>query len=234
MARYLLFLDTETTGMPTRWDQPYEDERAWPSVAQLAWAVHTTEGTVVKTDQAYLQIPAGRMPASAVAIHGLTPEFLQAHGQQPASVLRRLLADLATYQPRVVGHFLRFDFHVLGAAFQRAGLPNPLPGLPQFCTMAPAWPPLAATAPRRLRLHELHEMLVREPLPRLHDAVVDAAATARCYFELQRRGLLSDALLAAHTPLTAMPARAARGKWLLPLLVIGILACYVLYRLVYA
>ena len=70
------------------------------------------------------------MPAAAVAVHGLTPEFLQAHGQEPAAVLRRLLQDLATYRPCVVGHFLPLDFHVLGAAFARAGLANALPSLP--------------------------------------------------------------------------------------------------------
>ncbi|GAB2787217.1 DNA polymerase-3 subunit epsilon [Hymenobacter luteus] len=213
---YLLFLDTETTGLPRRWDRPYAEEKEWPCIAQLAWVVYTTAGEWVKSDQDYLQIPAGRMPAAAIAIHGLTPEFLREHGQEPAAVLRRLLQDLETYHPRVVGHFLRFDFHVLGAAFSRAGLPNPLPGLPQFCTMKATWPPLSgAPHHRHLRLHELHELLFGRPMDRLHDAYLDAAATARCFFELQRRGLLPPAKLAGQLPLSVpgAPASLAALRW---------------------
>lgn len=200
---YYLFVDTETTGLPRRWSRPYAEEKEWPCVAQLGWVVYTAAGQLVRSDQDYLQIPAGRMPAAAVAIHGLTPEFLRAQGQPPEPVLRRLLHDLETYRPRIIGHFLQLDFHVLGAAFGRVGLPNPLPALPQFCTMTATYPPLpGAPHGRHLRLHELHELLFREPMPRLHDAYLDAAATARCFFELRRRGLLPDELLTGQTPLT--------------------------------
>ncbi|GGG49200.1 3'-5' exonuclease [Hymenobacter glacieicola] len=227
MTDYLLFLDTETTGLPTRWDRPHTQENAWPSVAQVGWVVYTAQGEFVKADQAYLQIPAGSMPAAAIAIHGLTPEFLQAQGQPPEPVLRRLLQDLTTYQPRVVGHFLQLDFHVLGAAFARVGLPNPLPSLPQFCTMAATWPPLPGGPARRLRLPELHELLFAEPLLHHHDAYVDAEATARCFFELRRRGLLPEETLTGQQPLTVPEGRAP--GWLGPvgwrwgLLVAGLL-----------
>lgn len=212
MPEYFLFLDTETTGLPRRWDRPYSEEQQWPCIAQLGWAVYTTEGELVKTDQAYLRIPAQRMSAAAVAIHGLTPEFLQAQGQAPEAVLGRLLQDLESYRPRVIGHFLRLDFHVLGAAFNRAGLANPLPELPQFCTMAATWPPLPGSHHRRhLRLNELHELLFGEPMVRLHDAYIDALATARCFFELRRRGLVSAEKLTGQTPLV-VPGGSSGGR----------------------
>ena len=211
MPEYLLFVDTETTGLPARWNRPYAEEREWPCVAQLAWVVHTAAGELVKADQAYLQIPAGRMPAAAIAIHGLTPEFLHAHGQEPVAVLRRLVQDLAAYQPRVVGHFLPLDFHVLGAAFARAGLANPLPALPQFCTMQLTRRLPEVAAP--LRLHQLHERLFGQSLERLHDAHTDAAATARCFFELQRRGHITDSILAGQARLAPPVARHRLLPW---------------------
>ena len=237
MLEYLLFVDTETTGLPARWDRPYAEEWEWPCIAQLAWVIHTATGKLVKTDQDYLQIPAGRMPATAVAIHGLTPEFLQAQGQEPAAVLRRLLQDLTTYQPRVVGHFLQLDFHVLGAALARAGLANPLPKLPQFCTMRLSPPPLPGGAPlpnRPLRLHQLHEWLFGQPLERLHDAHIDAVATARCFFELQRRGLITDSTLAGQARLALPVARNRLLPWRRAVLLAAATAllCYLLHWLI--
>lgn len=199
---YLLFLDTETTGLPARWDRPYSEPQHWPRVAQLAWLVYDTTGKLIKTDRDYLQISPDTMPASAVAIHGLTPEFLRAKGRPPVVVLRRLLRDLKTYRPRIVGHFLRLDFHVLGAALAQAGLPNPLPALPQFCTMQLRLALPGATPHRYLRLPELHAALFGEAPALAHDAYADAAATARCFFELQQRGLLPVEVLNGQRPLT--------------------------------
>ncbi|OON70299.1 3'-5' exonuclease [Hymenobacter sp. CRA2] len=226
---YLLFVDTETTGLPARWQRPYREEWEWPSIAQLAWQVYTPEGQLVKAEQAYLQIPAGRMPAEAIAIHGLTPEFLAAHGQLPAPVLQQLLDDLQTYRPRVVGHFLPLDFHVLGAALLRAELPNPLPDLPQFCTMQLTAGLGLNPKPRQLLLHELYELLFGESMICLHDAQIDAAATARCYFELRRRGLIPDNVLNGQPRLGPPELPAPRpwswGAWL-ALAVAGLLLCY--------
>ncbi|WP_162303687.1 3'-5' exonuclease [Hymenobacter sediminis] len=234
MPEYFLFLDTETTGLPRRWDRPYSEEQQWPCIAQLGWAVYTAEGELVKTDQAYLQVPAQRMSATAVAIHGLTPAFLQEQGQAPETVLGRLLQDLESYQPRVIGHFLRLDFHVLGAAFSRAGLANPLPALPQFCTMAATWPPLPGSHHRRhLRLNELHELLFGEPMVRLHDAYIDALATARCFFELRRRGLISSEKLVGQPPLVVPEAGHFPKVWPWVALVVAGLLLYLLFWLVY-
>ncbi|SNR86275.1 MULTISPECIES: 3'-5' exonuclease [Hymenobacter] len=231
---YLLFVDTETTGLPRGWDQPYTKEPNWPYIAQLGWAVYTVGGEQVKADQDYLLVPAGSMPASAIAIHGLTPAFLQEHGQPPHVVLQRLLSDLETYQPRVIGHFLQLDFHVLGAAFERAGLPNPLLALPQFCTMTATKPSLPnAPHERHLRLHELHELLFDEALERPHDAYVDALATARCFFELQRRGWLTDDILLGQLPLTAPVAPVRKLGWLWVLGVVGAGLLCILYWILY-
>ncbi|RSK50311.1 3'-5' exonuclease [Hymenobacter rigui] len=218
--QYLLFIDTETTGLPARWHRPYAEEWEWPHIAQLAWEIYTPEGELLKAEQAYLPVPAGRMTAQSVAIHGLTPEFLAEQGQEPEAVLRRLLADLAEYTPRVIGHFLQLDFHVAGAALWRAQLPNPLPALPQFCTMQVSRAVRPEGPGRALRLHELHERLFGEPMPRLHDAVTDVAATARCFFELRRQGIISDAVLNGQAPLLLPGGRTTRRfpwPWLLTL-----------------
>lgn len=188
-VEFYLFVDTETTGLPAHWDRPYADDAAWPHIAQLAWEVYTAAGERVRADAGYLRVPAGSMPAAAIAVHGLTEDFLHAHGTVPLPLLRRLHHDLLQYRPQVIGHFLQLDFHVLGAAFHRVGLSNPLPALPQRCTMFSSRP--LSLSGHYLKLGHLYEQLFAEPMPRQHDAVSDAAATARCFFEMRRRGLLA-------------------------------------------
>ncbi|MGI4886242.1 MAG: 3'-5' exonuclease [Janthinobacterium lividum] len=219
MQDYLLFVDTETTGLPAGWRRPYADDAAWPHLAQLAWVVYTRAGALVKTENHYLRVPAGTMQPTAQAIHGLSAEFLAAEGKALAPVLGALAADLARYRPLVVGHFVQLDFHMLGVGFHRAGLPNPLPGLPTFCTMLPTGPLARALGapPGRalLRLNELYEHLFHEHLDRHHDAQTDAEATAECFFELWRTGYLTEASLGQQAPLT-VPVAAGPFDWLGP------------------
>ncbi|KAA9339474.1 3'-5' exonuclease [Hymenobacter busanensis] len=208
---YLLFIDTETTGLPSRWDLPYASDAAqWPYVAQVAWQVYSPEGTLIKQENHYLHVPDGAMRPAALAVHGLTPDFLRQFGQEPSIVLRQLHQDLLTYRPRVVGYFLQLDFHVLGAGFHRAGLPNLLPELPQFCVMRVTERPVDGSHRRFRRLAELYEQLFELAMPQLHDACEDAAATARCFFELQRRGKITHSVLTGQPPLQ-LPGLAGGG-----------------------
>lgn len=216
---YLLFVDTETTGLPAGWRRPYADDAAWPHLAQLAWVVYTRAGALVKAENHYLRVPAGTMQPTAQAIHGLSTEFLAAEGRELSPVLGALAADLERYRPLVVGHFVQLDFHMLGVGFHRAGLPNPLPGLPTFCTMLPTGPLARVLGPplgrELLRLNELYEHLFHKPLDCHHDAQTDAEATAKCFFELWRTGYLIEASLAQQVP-PVVPVAVGPFDWLGP------------------
>jgi DNA polymerase-3 subunit epsilon len=45
-------------------------------------------------------------------------------------------------------------------------------------------------APKKPKLEELYEILFLEPMPNAHNAMADAAATRRCFYELQSRGII--------------------------------------------
>jgi len=205
----LLFVDTETTGLPSNWDKPYAAERNWPYVAQLAWLVYTQEGELVKSENHYLRIPAGSMKPRALAIHGLTPAFLEEQGEDRAAIMQRFYQDLLTYHPLVVGHYMRLDFHMIGVELHRAGLPNALAELPTACTMKTSQRQAQVVQRNFLRLGELHEQLFQEPMPRQHNAQTDAEATARCFFELRRLGDLNDDVILNHPQLTVPTGEAA-------------------------
>lgn len=200
MSEYLLFVDTETSGIPRDWSQPYSARNNWPHIAQLAWVVCTAAGREVKTENHYIQPSDYDMDPVSRTIHGLTLDFLRAHGKPRHAVMQRLHRDLLQYRPLVVAHFMRLDFHMVGVGFHRAGLPNLLLELPTFCTMRATGQLVRHSTQRFLRLGELYERLFGERMTGEHNALADARATARCFFELRRQGTITDKMVAQQGP----------------------------------
>lgn len=205
MRDYLLFIDTETSGLPANWHQPYANGEAWPHILQVAWVIHEPNGKPVKSECFYIKPTDYDISPASGEIHGLTLQFLEQQGHGRHAVMQKLLEDLRQYQPLVVGHFMELDFHMLGVTFQRTGLPNALLGLPTFCTMRLTDEFVRPAGRRFLRLPELYERLLGRPMLREHDALIDAQATAECFFELWRQGDITEEKLASQFPL-APPA----------------------------
>jgi DNA polymerase-3 subunit epsilon len=192
---YLLFIDTETTGIPKNWSAPYTDNENWPCSVQVAWAIYTKEGQKVKAENFYVRDDAFEISPASIKIHGITHDFLKKHGVKREEVLTQLDADLKQYQPLVIAHYMQLDYHMIGVGYHRAGMHNPLPGLPLFCTMR-----VTADLPlhqhqRFLRLGELYERLFGASLEHQHNALVDATATAKCFFEMVKRGDINDGVI---------------------------------------
>ena len=200
MKDYLLFIDTETSGIPRDWNKPYSSRRNWPHIAQLAWVVYTREGREVKAENHYIQPNDYDMDPVAGSVHGLTQAFLRQHGASRYAVMQGLHRDLLHYQPLVVAHFMQLDFHMVGVSFHRAGLTNPLLGLPTFCTMRATGPLLRHSTQGFLRLGELYQRLFQEAQPGEHDALADAHAAARCFFEMRQQGLITEETMRQQGP----------------------------------
>ncbi|WP_158824880.1 3'-5' exonuclease [Mucilaginibacter lacusdianchii] len=187
MNDYLLFVDTETSGLPVNWTLPYSAEGNWPSAVQVSWIIYTKEGTEVKREDHYIRNDDFFITPKAMEIHGINPGFLAIKGEQRQKIMTLLAADLNQYKPLVVGHFVQLDYHVLNADFYRAGIQSPLPGLPLFCTMTATtrlvWNPM----PKSMLLGDLYNYLFYKPLQNQHNAAADAQATAECFFELLKR-----------------------------------------------
>lgn len=212
MREYLLFVDTETSGIPHDWSQPYSALGSWPHIAQLAWVVYSRDGHEIKAENHYILPSDYDVSPASVRVHGLTHAFLRQHGQPRHAVMQRLFDDLRRYQPLVVAHFMKLDFHMLGVGFHRAGLDNPLETLPTFCTMLTTSRFVRAGRQGYLRLGELYERLFQAPLERQHDALVDAYATAHCFFELWRQGDITEKIIAAQPPLRRPVGRNAPNR----------------------
>jgi DNA polymerase-3 subunit epsilon len=192
VKEYLLFVDTETSGLPKDWSKPYSVRGNWPHVVQVAWVLYSRDGKKLKEENFYIRPSDYEVSPTSQRIHGLSEDFLRENGKDRNSVMQLLHADLIRYQPLVVGHFMQLDYHMLGLSFYRSGLENPLPKLPHFCTMRATAHFMRESSHRHLRLGELYMRLFQTPLQDEHNALSDASATAHCFFKLWKKGDIDE------------------------------------------
>ncbi|MHC2991349.1 hypothetical protein OB13_07040 [Pontibacter sp. HJ8] len=212
MKEYLLFVDTETSGLPKDWSKPYSTPGSWPHVVQVAWVLYTREGEKLKEENYYIRASDYEVSPASQHIHGLSDDFLRENGEDRNAVMQLLHADLIRYQPLVVGHFMQLDYHMLGLSFYRSGLDNPLTKLPNFCTMRATSHFIRESRHRNLRLGELYLRLFRTPLQNEHNALSDASATALCFFELWRKGDIDEKTV-RQLQVSAGEAATTKGNW---------------------
>ncbi len=188
---YLIF-DTETTGLPKRWDAPITDTDNWPRCIQIAWQLHDALGNLVE-HQDYLVQPDGfTIPFDAEQIHGISTELAQERGVPLSEVLEKF--NIAMSRTKfIVGQNVGFDLNIMGAEFHRLGVENKLQELPVLDTCTEHTAQLCQIPGGRggkfklPTLTELHEYLFGEPFGEAHNATADVEATTRCFLELVRR-----------------------------------------------
>ena len=187
-----LIFDTETTGLPKRWDAPISDLDNWPRCVQIAWQLHDQWGNCID-HQAYLIQPAGfNIPYDAEKIHGISTELAQEQGNPLIDVLAKF-NEVLNKTKFVVGQNIGFDLNIMGAEFIRADIANKLQELPVLDTCTEQTASLCELPGGRYgkfklpTLTELHEFLFNEPFVEAHNATADVEATTRCFFELIRR-----------------------------------------------
>ncbi len=187
---YLIF-DTETTGLPKRWDAPITDTDNWPRCIQIAWQLHDTMGNCIE-HQDYLVKPEGfNIPYDAEKIHGISTELAQEQGASLSEVLEKFNIALSKTK-FVVGQNVKFDLNIMGAEFVRGDVANQLQELPVLDTCTEHTASLCQLPGGRYgkfklpTLTELHQYLFNKPFGEAHNATADVEATTRCFFELIR------------------------------------------------
>lgn len=184
-----LFFDTETTGVPRNYKAPLTDFDNWPRLVQLAYQAYDDKGKLIADGDVIIKPEGWTIPAEASAIHGITQEQAEKEGLSLNSVLHDF-RDMIEGAKYLVAHNMGFDECIVGSEFLRAGMPNLIQEKNRLCTMLATvdfcalpgrygfkWP----------KLSELHRKLFNEDFSGAHNAAVDIEATAKCFFELQKR-----------------------------------------------
>lgn len=230
MNDYLLFIDTEASGLPKNWSLPYNAEGNWPHCVQISWVIFTRDERKIKEEDHYIKNNDFEIAESAIKIHGITSQYLQANGEDRKPVLQLLVSDLAHYKPLVVGHFIQFDIHILGADFHREKMEFPIKKEWCFCTMLGSTQLIKNPSIKFLRLEQLYSVLFNKPLKNLHNAVVDANATAQSFFEMCKLGQINEEIiLQQQSNILKKETVINRDGCLLPLLVILCMTILIFY-----
>ncbi|SMG17031.1 DNA polymerase III subunit alpha [Sphingobacterium psychroaquaticum] len=200
---YIIF-DTETTGLPKRWDAPITDTDNWPRCIQIAWQLHDEMGRLVE-HQDYLIKPDGfNIPYDSEKIHGISTELAEQDGVPLMDVLVKFNEALAKAK-FVVGQNLGFDINIMGCEFYRYGVDSKMASMPLLDTCTEVTADLLKLPGGRggrfklPNLTELHAYLFGVPFAEAHNATADVEATTRCFFELVRREVFTPEELQVDT-----------------------------------
>lgn len=200
---YIIF-DTETTGLPKRWDAPITDTDNWPRCIQIAWQLHDEQGKLIE-HQDYLIKPDGfNIPYDSEKIHGISTDLATEKGVPLQDVLLKFNEALGKAK-FVVGQNIGFDLIIMGSEFYRYGVDSPMGNMPILDTCTEVTAELLKLPGGRggkfklPTLTELHSYLFGVPFAEAHNATADVEATTRCFFELIRREVFTPAELQVDT-----------------------------------
>jgi DNA polymerase III epsilon subunit-like protein len=203
----LLFFDTETTGLPKSWEAKISEVDNWPRIVQLAYSLYKPDGTLVQEFNHIVKPDGFEIPEEATEVHGISTEQALEAGEPIADVIKKFI-EAYNVSGALVAHNMQYDYKVLGAEMIRA---NTYPtkrterGLLKFCTKdiatpvvkipGPVWAKKKGQPYKWPKLEELHRFLFKEDFEDAHNAQGDVRATARCFFELVRRGDIDLSIL---------------------------------------
>ena len=193
---YLIF-DTETTGLPKRWNAPLSDSDNWPRCVQIAWQLHDELGALIEHQDFLIQPEGFNIPFDAEKVHGISTELASQKGTPLKDMIEKFMETLEKSK-FIVGQNVDFDLNILGAELYRLGIENPLPAYPVLDTCTETTAQLCQIPGGRggkfklPTLTELHEFLFSEPFHEAHNATADVEATTRCFLELVRRELFTE------------------------------------------
>ena len=195
-----LIFDTETTGLPKKWNAPITDTDNWPRCVQIAWQLHNEYGELID-QQDYLIKPEGyNIPYDAEQIHGISTQLAEEKGEDLEKVLY-LFNEALSKCKFVVGQNVKFDLNIMGCEYFRKEVETPLNELPILDTCTEATATICQLPGGKYgkfklpTLTELHQHLFNTPFAEAHNATADVEATTRCFLELiKRRAYTKDEL----------------------------------------
>lgn len=192
-----LIFDTETTGLPKRYNARWDDLNNWPRLTQFAFLLMDHEGNELKQYSTLIKPDGWIIPKEQFFIdNNMSTERCEEHGEPIFDVLRKFQYCLKQTDFKVA-HNINFDNPIVGSEMIRNGITHQLfqykKGLctmqktTSFCNIpfpngrGTKWP----------KLEELHKILFEVGFDGAHDALEDVRATGRCLIECINRGIIT-------------------------------------------
>ena len=199
----LLLFDTETTGLPPKFESKVNERNVllWPYILQFSYVLFdTVTNAVIKKFDSIIKIPSNiTINQESVNIHKITREKSDLEGVSIVPVIAEFMNDLRD-SDLLIGHNIEFDLNMIYAAIMRnkEELGNFQPLLVNqktYCTMRETTQFCCLESPyygknynklKAPKLVELYEKLFNEtPELTLHNSLNDVLVTLRCYMKFK-------------------------------------------------
>jgi DNA polymerase-3 subunit epsilon len=188
----ILFFDTETTGLPKNWKAPVTDLNNWPRLVQIAFLLYNKNGNLVSNGDFIVKPDNFSIPYESSKIHKITHSKALNEGIELNKVLLEF-NEVLTKSDTIVAHNMSFDEKIIGAEYLRLGMPNLMQNKNKLCTMEKSTNYCAISGPygyKWPKLSELYIKLFKTGFEEAHNAAIDVKATAKCYWEMKKNGIL--------------------------------------------
>ena len=192
-----LIFDTETTGLPKRWNAPISDMDNWPRCVQLAWQLHDNKGDLISNHSYLIKAKGFDIPYEAEKIHGISTDLANEIGKNIDDVLELFINDYKT-AGFLVGHNLKFDINIIGAELYRKGYEIDISKKDVLDTCSELTAEVCKLPGGRggkfkyPTLLEIYSTLFKDKFMEAHNASADVEATSRVFFELVRKGVFDQ------------------------------------------
>ena len=173
-----LVLDTETTALIKNKLQPLDRQ---PRIIEFFALSLDSAGEELDTFS-YLFNPGIKIDEKITEITGIKQEMLD--DQKPFSSIAQHILEVIEVHDEIVAHNMSYDKAVIDFEMKRLGKKVRWPEL--ICTIEST----EYMKGHRMNLSSLHEFLFGEPFENAHRAENDVRATAKCFLELRKMGVV--------------------------------------------
>ena len=173
-----LVLDTETTALIKNKLQPLDRQ---PRIIEFFALSLDSAGDELDTFS-YLFNPGIKIEDKITEITGIKQEMLD--DQKPFSSIAQHILEVIEVHDEIVAHNMSYDKAVIDFEMKRLGKKVRWPEL--ICTIEST----EYMKGHRMNLSSLHEFLFGEPFENAHRAENDVRATAKCFLELRKMGVV--------------------------------------------
>ena len=187
-----LTFDTETTGLPKNFKADVSDSDNWPRLVQLAWQLNDETGKLISNNSLIVKPEGFTIPYNSEKVHGISTEKALKEGEDLEGIIQKFEKDVKNSK-YVIGHNINFDLKIIGAEHFRLSFNSNLNDKinldtgqisKKYCNLKGGF----GGGLKMPKLIEMYEILFNEKFSDAHDASHDVNATAKCFFELAKKG----------------------------------------------
>lgn len=191
-SHFILFFDTETTGLPIDYNAPASDTSNWPRLVQLSWILTDSNFKIVNKQDLIIKPNGYSIPSNVSRLHGISTERALKDGVELIDALK-IFSDDISKASMCVGHNISFDKKIVACELYRLRLKDFISAKKSICTMKSTINLCripGCYGYKYPKLQDLHYTLFGFNFDDAHNAMSDVTATVKCYIELYKKNLL--------------------------------------------